>query len=278
MNKELYDKSKDRPYRIPQHIVEKVRAKLATVNGVTNGTKRGKWIVNNGICTYSMLKRLKNFFDYANPAVQADEYELAGGKDMRDFVERTLGSERHMTATKKQSNVMFMPQLDNRTLHAQDGGVSLGISEDFEGSRKNGLAIIFSRGAGEEKVLLLKRGAGAPWEPNKWSLVGGKVEQGETPEDGARRETFEETGLKIEKFIGDFVIRTEGDQIQYVFVTSLEGEPAVVINGEHTAWGWFTSTEIKELDSTPHLDDFIALAKQKLIVWSVENDSTLDQY
>jgi len=277
MNRELYNKSKERPYRIPQHIVEKIRAKLATVNGVTNGTKRGKWIVNNGICTYAMLKRLKNFFDYANPAVQKDEYELAGGKDMKDFVERTLGAERNLVASKKNTNVMFMPQLDNRTLHAQGGAVNLGITEEFEGLQKNGLAVIFSRGDGDEKVLLVKRNPDDHWEPNKWALVGGKIEAGETPEEGTKREIWEEAGLQITDFIGDFVIRTSEDSVEYVFVTSVEGQPAVVINEEHTEYAWFSTDQIRDLDKTPHLDDFIALAKQKLIVWSVDNDDTLNQ-
>lgn len=32
-----------------------------------------------------------------------------------------------------------------------------------------------------------------------WNGVGGKIEKGETPEEGAIREIYEETGLKIEK-------------------------------------------------------------------------------
>lgn len=272
MNKELYDKSKDRPYRIPQHIIQNIRTKLAMVNGITNGTKRAKWIVNNGVCTYAMLKRLKNFFDYANPATQPDEYELAGGKNMQDFVERTLGSERNLVATKKKSNVMFMPQLDNRTLIAQNGNVNLSIHEDFEGVSKNGLAVIFTRGYGDEKVLLLKRCDSTGWEPNKFALVGGKIEDGETPKEGTIREIFEETGLQINDFIGNFVIRMNGDHIEYVFVATIEGEPAITLNGEHSEYGWFTTEQIRNIDATPHLDDFIALAKQKLIVWTVDND------
>lgn len=267
MNSQLYDKK----YRIPQHIIEQVRAKLATVSGGGDGIRRGKFIVNNGQATYSMLKRLKNFFDYCNPVTQKDEYELAGGKNMQDFVERTLGADRNLVHSRKMSNVNFMPQLD-KSLSAQGGGVNLSVNEEFEGLMKNGLAVIFTRGDGVEKVLLLKRCDTTNWEPAKWGLVGGKIDNGETPLEATIRETREEIGLDINEFIGDFVVRTTGDHIEYVFVTTVEGEPAISLSDEHVDYGWFSTEEIQNLDSVEHLDDFIALAKQKLIVWEVDND------
>jgi 8-oxo-dGTP pyrophosphatase MutT (NUDIX family) len=43
------------------------------------------------------------------------------------------------------------------------------------------------------KVLIAKR-----FKPPLWSLPGGRVEPGETPEQAAVRELFEETGVKAE--------------------------------------------------------------------------------
>jgi 8-oxo-dGTP pyrophosphatase MutT (NUDIX family) len=47
-------------------------------------------------------------------------------------------------------------------------------------------------------VLLQERDEHAPIDPDRWGLSGGHLEPGETPEDGARREVEEETGVRLE--------------------------------------------------------------------------------
>ncbi|MHA1299252.1 MAG: NUDIX hydrolase [Candidatus Helarchaeota archaeon] len=69
------------------------------------------------------------------------------------------------------------------------------------------------------KVLLIQRAA----EPDKgmWSIPGGLIENGETAEEAAIRETFEETGIKVNKveFVDAVtkVIFDEEEKVQYHF-------------------------------------------------------------
>lgn len=56
-----------------------------------------------------------------------------------------------------------------------------------------GLLLVDTRGW----LLIQLRRQDAHADPGVWGLVGGGVEPGETPEEGARRELLEETGLTI---------------------------------------------------------------------------------
>jgi 8-oxo-dGTP pyrophosphatase MutT (NUDIX family) len=49
----------------------------------------------------------------------------------------------------------------------------------------------------EGRVLLQERDEHAPIDPDRWSLVGGHLEPGEEPEQGAYREVEEETGVRL---------------------------------------------------------------------------------
>jgi 8-oxo-dGTP pyrophosphatase MutT (NUDIX family) len=48
-----------------------------------------------------------------------------------------------------------------------------------------------------EVLLLLRDSQSTAVFPNQWTLVGGRVEHGETPEMAAHRELAEETGLTV---------------------------------------------------------------------------------
>lgn len=48
------------------------------------------------------------------------------------------------------------------------------------------------------RLLLQHRDAAAPVSPSQWTMPGGGVEPGESPEEAAHRELLEETGLRVE--------------------------------------------------------------------------------
>jgi 8-oxo-dGTP diphosphatase len=56
-------------------------------------------------------------------------------------------------------------------------------------------AIIVENTEGEV-LLLLRDNKSTPVYPKHWTLIGGKIEPGETPETAAQRQLEEETGLK----------------------------------------------------------------------------------
>lgn len=47
------------------------------------------------------------------------------------------------------------------------------------------------------RVLLLRRGPGAPWMPGRWGLPGGGIDPGETAAEAAVREAWEEVGITL---------------------------------------------------------------------------------
>jgi ADP-ribose pyrophosphatase YjhB (NUDIX family) len=112
-----------------------------------------------------------------------------------------------------------------------------------------------------DKVLLCKRNNLGSF-PGMWSIPGGKLEENETTQEGAKREFFEETAVDIEDkeitFIGLIPRHTrDGKKVKglmYVYLLlvdkCIEPDFEKAIDGEeHTDWKYFTKDEI-EVEST----------------------------
>lgn len=85
---------------------------------------------------------------------------------------------------------------------------------------------------------------------DKWIGVGGKFEDGETPEDCVRREVLEETGLTLTDYryrgIVTFVLKDWGTEYMHLFTaTGFEGEMKVCEEGDLV---WVPKDEIEDLE------------------------------
>lgn len=101
----------------------------------------------------------------------------------------------------------------------------------------------------EGEILLLRDNKSTIGYPNHWTLVGGKVENGETPEMAAHRELEEETGLKAELSFWRRYDRQHPLFIvdQYIYLGKVEASLEEMVLGEGQALQFFKPAEIGRL-------------------------------
>jgi ADP-ribose pyrophosphatase YjhB (NUDIX family) len=108
----------------------------------------------------------------------------------------------------------------------------------------------------QSRLLLMKRS-----DNECWSIPGGSTEPGELVEVAAKRETLEESNLKIGEislfgvFSGPelYYKYPNGDEVYNVIIVYLshDWQGEIKLNDEHTAWKWFQVHEIPEDISPP---------------------------
>jgi 8-oxo-dGTP diphosphatase len=93
---------------------------------------------------------------------------------------------------------------------------------------------------------LLKRSA-ATGMAGQWYLPGGAVDPGETPDEAARRELSEESGLEMEdepELVGCYFLRMYGhDFLQLTYRAPVTGE--VTLSPEHDAAQWTDAADMR---------------------------------
>jgi len=102
----------------------------------------------------------------------------------------------------------------------------------------------------EDGAVLLVRRARPP-AMGSWTLPGGKVEDGETPEHAIAREVLEETGLRVEvgEVLETLVLEREGFSYRIVdFLCTGEGD--VVAADDASAARWVLPHEWADLKLT----------------------------
>jgi 8-oxo-dGTP diphosphatase len=106
------------------------------------------------------------------------------------------------------------------------------------------------------RLLLIRRGH-AP-HTGRWTLPGGRVEPGETPEQAIEREVLEETGLTVRAgaVIGRVVLAGEGVRYDVVdLVCTLAGPPVPVAGDDATDAVFADAATLARLPCTPRLVD-----------------------
>lgn len=221
--------------------------------------------------TYSLAKKIKHFFDNNSEKEQPEQYELYGGNEMKNFINKSLSNERntiHRTKSVKSNiggfeNQFIKPHEKTFLKPTKD------LKADKKGMEKIDLlewviqtdntkpeihlnasvAVLINN---DKKILILKRNSFCPWEPDKYALVGGKQEENEDSIQTVLREIYEETNLIVDSLQYSYE-KVEGEYTVSFFFGIVKNIENILLSPEHTEYKWCTGKEIEELDTVPDL-------------------------
>lgn len=116
----------------------------------------------------------------------------------------------------------------------------------------------------EKYLMLLRNKKDVDENKGKWIGVGGKFEEGESPEECMFREVKEETGLTVTDYrlrgIVTFISENWGSEYMYLFTAhSFEGELKECDEGELQ---WIPKAEIEKLNIWEGDREFLRLLKE----------------
>jgi 8-oxo-dGTP diphosphatase len=109
----------------------------------------------------------------------------------------------------------------------------------------------------DRSVLLLRRGPGDDWKPGFWNLPGGHVEPGESWEQGARREAWEEAGQRLRAMYPWTCQDYPGKQA-VIFTAWWRGDPVALRDGENDAWAWVSPWNVARFPLIPDLQPLLS--------------------
>jgi 8-oxo-dGTP pyrophosphatase MutT (NUDIX family) len=129
------------------------------------------------------------------------------------------------------------------------------------------------------KILLLKRAEGTALA-GQWYLPGGAADPGEFPEDAARRELFEECGLRIDgelELVGVYPMFVYGNDSLSVSYRGRVVDGEIALSHEHDGAQWVDAAEMRLL-LTDEVIDSIAKGDEQVrsLVQQIRID--LDRY
>lgn len=107
-----------------------------------------------------------------------------------------------------------------------------------------------------QEILLVQRHANDDFMPNKWWIAGGKLEQGETLEQGAKRELREETGIKVSDVTFVEKAKLQNGGISHRFTGVVDNDtPIHLQKDELQAYRWVSVDELSKFDLLGKLSD-----------------------
>lgn len=107
-------------------------------------------------------------------------------------------------------------------------------------------------------LLMQLRDATTRYSPNMWTMPGGGIEPGEEPEQAARRELFEETGLRVDGPLSLFwhgrlpsPYHPNGVREWHIYSARTDARQEHVVLGEGAAMEFTAPEQIEALDLAP---------------------------
>lgn len=127
-------------------------------------------------------------------------------------------------------------------------------------------AVIVAVTDSAERILL---GSQTSWEPNRWSILAGFVEAGEDLESAARREVFEESGVRLSELS---FVRSQPwpfpQSLMFGFeAKAVEGDALRPDGTEISALRWFSRAELLEERANLLLPGHASIARKLIERW-----------
>ncbi len=130
--------------------------------------------------------------------------------------------------------------------------------------KKEVSAVVFINGKNEILIYLRDKKNSIPY-PNKWSILGGHIEEGEEPIDALKREVKEEIGYDIGQSIYlDHFNDGVGNKV-YVYKSRINKEIRELNLTEGQKLGYFSFEDLMKLNLIPELKSFIAKYKDEIL-------------
>lgn len=111
------------------------------------------------------------------------------------------------------------------------------------------------------RIFFQMRSAQRKLFPNTWDVVGGHLEEGETPEEAMRREVTEETGWRVSTILatlGEIAYTGDDgiDRVETDFLVRVDGDLARprLEEGKHTEFRWLGPDDLHVLDINEPVD------------------------